>query len=164
MKTALESVRAFPYIIGTRRSPIKAGSQGGQDVKPDHHLEGFRSTMVDAIYIPGGSHVSTLRKSGRALHWVREAFAHCKAIGATRSGVELVKDACVGLDAVRLSQNDVRESYGVVTGSKLEPQTQGKVTEIAKGTGRFLEEFFYSISQHRNYARELDGLTSQLAY
>jgi catalase len=35
---------------------------------------------------------------------------------------------------------------------------------IAKGAKGFMEEFFYGISQHRCWARELAGLLIQVAF
>lgn len=165
MVDALKAARAFPYIIGTKRSFIKAqGKDSSQGVKPDHHLEGLRSTLVDAIYIPGGDHVATLRQTGRAVHWVREAFAHCKAIGATGSAVDLVRDACSGISEIKLSSTGAVEAYGVVTASHVTNPEAGKAVAIKEKSGDFLGEFFYSIAMHRCYARETDGLVKALAY
>lgn len=72
IKAALTAAQAFPFTIGSRHSPIfPAGEdrKSGEGVKPDHHLEGMRSTMFDSIFIPGGAEsVNTLRKNGIALH------------------------------------------------------------------------------------------------
>ena len=67
----------------------------GKGVIPDHHLEGMRSAMSDSIFIPGGAKsIETLRKNGRAFHWVREAFGHLRAIGPTGEAVSFVRDGC----------------------------------------------------------------------
>lgn len=80
VKGALTAAGALPFTIGPKRQPIKPSS-GGEGVKVDHHFEGNRSTMYDAIYIPGGEHVKTLRKNGRVVHWVsrvtRKRLIHC---------------------------------------------------------------------------------------
>ena len=54
----------------------------------------MRSTMFDSVFIPGGTHIESLRNQDRVVHWVREAFGHLKAIGATGEAVNLVKTAC----------------------------------------------------------------------
>ena len=65
-----------------------SGQDFGQGVFADHHFESQRSTLFDAIYIPSGEeHVKTLAKSGRVVHWVREAFGHLKPIAAVGEGV-----------------------------------------------------------------------------
>lgn len=121
MVAALKGAKAVPYTIGTRRSPIFAGSKdSGKGVTPDHHMEGMRSTMFDSVFVPGGADsIATLCKNGRAIHWVREAFAHLKTIGAVGEAVDFVRDAC-GVPGIELSASgDVMESYGVVTAAKV---------------------------------------------
>ncbi|KAG8629628.1 hypothetical protein KVT40_003493 [Elsinoe batatas] len=137
----------------------------GKGVKPDHHFEGQRSTMYDAIFIPGGADsVATLRKNGRALHYVREAFGHLKAIGATGEAVKLVQDAAA-LPGIQFSQSgDVVNSYGVVTAAKVEESGLKEPAQIVKSGKSFVEQFFFAISQHKNFDREMDGLNEMVAY
>lgn len=85
VRTALLAAKATPFIIGPRRGTIFA--DGGGSVFADHHYEGQRSTMFDALYVPSGSHAELLANNGRVVHWIREAFGHCKAIGAVGEGV-----------------------------------------------------------------------------
>lgn len=116
MKAVLVAAGAFPAAIGPRRQPVVPAG-GGKAVVPDHHFEGMRSTLFDSLYIPGGEHVRTLLKQGRVLHWVSEAFGHCKPIGATGQAVKLFQAAC-GVDGMVFCSEkagDVVESYGVVT-------------------------------------------------
>ncbi|KAH6693443.1 catalase-like domain-containing protein [Plectosphaerella plurivora] len=166
-KAGILAAGALPFVIGPRRSeiyPANAEKKPGSGVVPEHHLEGQRSTMFDALFIPGGAEsYQTLAKNGRALHWIREAFGHLKAIAATGEGVDLVHKAVV-LPEVTLSSGGAHESYGVVTMRDVHPQGFKEAYEIAKGSKDFLEQFFYSVSQHRCWARELDGLSTQVAY
>lgn len=95
IKAALTAAGALPFTISPRRNKIFAAgedkSSAGGGVVADHHLKGQRSTMYDAVYIPGGAQsIATLSKNGRAIHWVREAFGHLKAIGATGEAVTFV--------------------------------------------------------------------------
>lgn len=164
---AVKAAGAVPFVIGTRRAetfPAGADRKPGSGVVPDHHLEGQRSTMFDAIFVPGGAGaVATLCKSGRALHWIREAFGHLKAIAASGEAVELVRNA-IGLAEVRLSEDAVTESYGVITEMKIKPDSFKEAVNITEHGKGILEQFFYAISQHRIWARELDGLSTQVAY
>ncbi|KAF2453498.1 catalase-like domain-containing protein [Lineolata rhizophorae] len=168
VKGALTGAGAMPFTIGPRRSPIFAAGEDpktGKGVKPDHHLEGARSTLFDAIFVPGGADaVATLRKSGRAVHWVREAFGHLKAIGATGEAVAFVHDACAVPGMSFSSKGDVVESYGVVTAQKVEPESFKEAVKMVKGATGFLEQFFLAIAQHKCFERELDGLASQVAF
>jgi catalase len=50
--------------------------------------------LYDAIYIPGGKEsIETLKMLGDAVHFINEAFRHCKPLGATGKGVEFLKAA-----------------------------------------------------------------------
>lgn len=91
VRAKLASEKATTWIIGPQRGKIYAALDGKPDVGAclvaDHHFEGQRSTLFDAVYIPSGSeHAKTLNESGRVIHWIREAFGHCKAIGAVGEG------------------------------------------------------------------------------
>lgn len=165
---ALKGAKAIPYTIGPKRNPIYAAGESkdsGKGVKPDHHFEGMRSTMFDSVFVPGGADsVSTLRNSGRALHWVREAFAHLKAIGATGEAVEFVRDACALPGIEFSSSGDVVDSYGVVTASKVEPESFKETLKMAKGAKEFVDAYTFEISQHKNFEREMKGFNMMVAY
>jgi catalase len=168
IKAALAGAKAIPFTIGVRRSPILAAGEdksSGKGVKPDHHLDGMRSTMFDSVFIPGGAKsVKTLSKTGRAVHWVREAFGHLKAIGATGEAVEFVRQAC-GVDQIMFSEGvDVVESYGIVTAAKVELSGLKEIVKMEKNSKNFAEAYGFAISQHRNWDRELDGLSMTVAY
>lgn len=168
VKAALKASSALPFVIAPRRSeiyPAGAEKTPGNGVKPDHHLEGMRSTMFDAIFVPGGAEsVNALSKSGRALHWVREAFGHLKPIAGTGEAIKLFSLA-FALPQIQVSQDDKAvESYGVVTIRSVSPDSLKETVNIAKEGASFLEKFWYQIAQHRNWDRELDGLNTQVAY
>ena len=161
---ALTAAQAVPLVVGPKRTKL-AAANGSSSAQPDHHLEGLRSTMVDALFIPGGADsIAALAGNGRALHWIREAFGHLKVIGATGEAVGLVEKA-VGLPSVGMSAaGEVCESYGVVTVRELGPESLSKVVEIVKTGEGFMEKFFYGVAGHRCWERELDGLSAQVAY
>lgn len=159
IKSSLTAAGGVPYLIGTKRSPIKgSGTMRTSTITPDHHLEGFRSTMVDAVFVPGGkASIESLiqpKVKGRVLHWLREAFGHLKAIGATGEGIALVEEALHGVPSIQMSTveagGELAQSYGVVT--------------APSPTKEFVAAFFESISQHRNFDRETDGLSTMVAY
>ncbi|OAA64724.1 catalase A [Niveomyces insectorum RCEF 264] len=155
VKLGLAAEKAVPVIVGTKRRPI-LGAGASQPTQPDHHVEGFRSTMVDAVFVPGGqASIAALTQphsKGRVVHWLREAFGHLKALGATGEGVGLLQEALAGVPRLQLSASggSIGQSYGVVT-------TQ-------KASKEFTKAFFHSIAQHRNFDRELDGLNTLVAY
>jgi catalase len=168
IKAALSAQKAIPMVIGVRRAPIFSAAEDrykDKGLAPDHHLEGQRSTMFDALIVPGGHNsILTLSKNGRALHYIREAFGHLKAIGATGEAVDFVNKA-IQLDQVQFSaSNEALESYGVVTLKDVSVQGVLDVVKVAKNAKGFMDKFIFAISQHRNWDRELDGLANMVAY
>ncbi|PCH33365.1 catalase [Wolfiporia cocos MD-104 SS10] len=172
LRAALKAGGATSWIIGPRRGKVyPAGEQvgSGEGITADHHYEGQRSTLFDAFIIPSGAkHAQTLAQNGRTVHWVREAFGHCKAIGAIGEGVAFLREA-VQLPGVSfaadLNSDSVTTSYGVVTTGRYDAGTAAADTlKIAQGEKGFVSNFAYEVSKHRAFERELDGLTSKVAY
>ena len=166
VKAAILAQSALPFTISNKRQEVKA-SNGTSSTKPDHFLNGQRSTMFDAVFVPGGEEsIKTLNGIGLARFYVREAFAHLKAIGATGEGVKLVDLALREAEGVQLAKegsSGLVEWYGVVTAQK--PDTGSSVKDsikIAKEAKDFTSQFFYQIGMHKNFARELDGLADQV--
>jgi catalase len=163
MVTAIKAAGALPFTIGPRRQKVSPDGNG-EGVKPDHHFNGMRSTMFDALFVPGGSGQVALARDGLARFWVREAFGHCKAIGSVGKGNELVKAAISkvqGHEVASADERGVRNWYGVVTAGQAQVEGWGKVIELvknAKDAKDFIQAFFSEIGQHRNFQRELDGL------
>jgi catalase len=169
IKAALTAAGAIPFTISPRRNKIYANGEDKNSstagVSADHHLEGQRSTMYDSVFVPGGAKsIETLRKNGRAVHWVREAFGHLKAIGATGEAVEFIRQA-VDLPGMSFSTaGDVVESYGVVTASQVQAESFKEAVQMAKGAKDFVSAYTFAISQHKNFDRELEGLNAMVAY
>lgn len=88
IRALLASAGAVNFVIGPRRGKISSTGGPGDGVTADHHFEGQRSTMFDAVFIASGAESArTLSSNGRVVHWVCEAFGHCKAIGAIGEGM-----------------------------------------------------------------------------
>jgi catalase len=103
------------------------------------------SVEYDAIFIPGGSEsVEALKMQGDALHFVNEAFRHCKPIGATGDGVMLLEAA--DLPDVHVagprSEDELVSHRGVVT------------SQDGMDLGAFSEAFIEAIAQHRHWDRQ----------
>jgi len=171
VRSALANAQATTWVIGPRRGNVYADGEivgSGQSIVADHHFEGQRSTMFDAIYIPSGSHAKALADNGRAIHWIREAFGHCKAIGAVGEAVATLNCA-IGLKEVRticdLDSDDVVSSYGVVTTGKYDFRSAvADVFSTVSEPKGFVSDFAHEISKHRCYDRELEGLVAKVAY
>jgi len=161
---AIKAQQALPFTIAPKRQAVKASD--GSSAKPDHFLNGMRSTMFDSVFVPSGEEsVKTLMGIGLARFWVREAFGHLKAIGAVGDGVKLVEAAVKEAEGYKLASGSetLVNWYGVVTTTKPDnaASPQG-VVEILKDAKDFIGNYFYEISMHRNWARELDGLADMV--
>ncbi|GMF78201.1 unnamed protein product [Aspergillus oryzae] len=171
LKGAITAVGALPFVIGTKRSPIYADGEdksSSKGVIADHQYDGQRSTMFDATFIPGGPHVESLKANGQIRYWIIETFGHLKALGATGEAAAFIKEALGSALDVKVATSDNPqpvEWYGVVTAGKIhKPESFKEGIQIVKDAKDFISTFFYQISQHRNYKRELDGLASTVAF
>ncbi|EED80243.1 candidate catalase [Postia placenta Mad-698-R] len=172
LRAAFKAGQATTWIIGPRRGwihPKGEGSGSSVGVWADHHFEGQRSTMYDAFIIPSGpEHAQNLAQNGRTVHWIREAFGHCKAIGALGEGVTFLREA-VQLPGVQfahdLRSNSVTNSYGVVTAGTYDAGSiVADTLKIEQDSKGFISTFALAVSKHRCYERELEGLTAKVAY
>ena len=95
------------------------------------------SVMYDGVVVPGGAaSVEALRASGDAVHFVAEAFKHCKPIAAVGAGVDLLSAA--GLPVGARAKGRVGVEQGVVTGGEgADPAAVGERLVEALGQHRF---------------------------
>ncbi|WEW61490.1 catalase 1 [Emydomyces testavorans] len=170
-KSAIKAAGGLPFVIGTKRQAIFADHEDphkDKGVMPDHYYDGQRSTLFDATFIPGGSHIRKLSEIGQIQHWVTESFGHLKPIGATGEAVNLLAHALRAVPEVELadaSDGTTVESYGVVTSARLhEPEKLTEGIKILKEASDFLGKFFYQIYKARNFDRELQGLVDRVAF
>ncbi len=133
---------ARPEIVSASHGMIR-GANGGE-MKVDRTFLTVASVLYDAVYVPGGTHVKGLKKTGDAVHFVNEAFRHCKPIGATGEGIDLLKASEIrGVSYAKPEKGEhVVSDMGVVTSRTLE------------SVGAFAEAFTAAIAQHRHWARE----------
>ena len=95
--------------------------------------------MFDAVYIPGGnSSVAALTADGDALHFVEEAYKHCKPIAANEDAIPFLEYTCIGNNLHEKGYD--RTADGVVTGK-----------------GNISRAFIQAIKQHRFWEREKKG-------
>jgi len=89
VKEALMDAGAQIEIISKFRGMLKGSD--GKEMEVDKNYEAAESVMYDAVYIPGGDKsINTLKMEGDAIHFINEAFRHCKSIGATGDGIDLL--------------------------------------------------------------------------
>lgn len=138
MKRALESAGAQTKIVAPHLGFI--ASANGKRIKVDQSFLTSASVLFDAVYVPdGGKSAALLQGEPDAVHFVNEAYKHCKAIAANGAGAKLI-----GISAV---------------GAKL--QREGKTGEKRFEAGVLIDcipsDFIKAIAQHRFWEREKPG-------
>jgi catalase len=95
-------------IIAPKLMAITADD--GTEIQPDKSLLTTASVFYDAVYVPGGTNsVATLEAEADALHFLNEAYKHCKAIAAD-------EDATQVLEATNFAKK-IETDDGVIIGS-----------------------------------------------
>jgi catalase len=127
-KKAVEAAGGIVQLIAPTLNPVKAGGQ--QTFTPAKRLANAASVMYDAVYVPGGEKsIAALCAEADAIHFLNEAFKHCKAIGAEA-------DAQTLFDLTYFA-GQIGEDPGIVIGGK----------NTAKN-------FINAVAQHRFWERE----------
>ncbi len=135
IKKALTAGGAQLKIIAPRLGAVAAA--GGGEVAADFTLRNAASVLFDAVYVAGGdASAATLAANADTLHFVDEAFRHCKAIAATGAGRNVLAASYLGLKGAM-------DAEGVVTGDD-------------KQAAKVAVAFVKAIAAHRHWQRESD--------
>lgn len=129
-------------VISMFKGPLK--SSNGKEVEVDKSHVTTASIMFDAVFVPGGKHIEALKKQGDAVHFINEAFKHCKTVGAVGDGIDLLESSSIA-GAKFASGGSVEDDEGVVT---------LKHTSDANKMADFVKAFALAIQQHRHWMRE----------
>lgn len=89
LKLELENLDAVVHIIAPNQGFVK--SESGDEYPIDESLLTAASVVYDAVYIPAGKSVDTLLSNADAVHFVAEAFKHCKPIASSKNGSDLIQ-------------------------------------------------------------------------
>ncbi|MFW5866303.1 MAG: catalase, partial [Armatimonadota bacterium] len=100
-------------IVSTHGGTIEGVN--GEELEVAFTFTTTAPVVFDGVLVPGGQEsVEILKKTGDALGFITDTFAHCKPIGAFGSGIELLEAA--GIKKTQLSEGDDPISDdGVVT-------------------------------------------------
>ena len=135
----LTAAGAVCKVVGPHLGTVSTAS--GKQLAIDHTFGNMPSIMFDAVVIPGGAQsATTLCASGDAVHFVLEAYKHCKTICALNEGVQLL--ASLGLAAGKNADQVAVPAAGVLVADAR------KVPE-----GQIAQEFIAAIAQHRHWDR-----------
>ena len=135
MQNALVAEGAVTKIIAPYMGYIKGDM--GTGIKVDQSFLMAASVLFDAVYVPGGEKsAATLIEIADAVHFVDEAFKHCKAIAADNEGMELLKVSSIG-----------RKKSADPSGTDL--SVDGVIINKSP------KDFIKAIAQHRFWEREI---------
>lgn len=138
VKTALEGAGAMVEIIAPRLNFIL--SETSEEIPVNHSFLTAASVLYDAVYVPGGTNsVATVEAEANAVHFLNEAFKHCKAIAADAGAMQVLESTYF---SKKLPEDFSDKSVlinGVVIG------------DDAKSLAR---QFIMAIAQHRFWERE----------
>jgi catalase len=97
MKKALTAKGAVVKVIAPKLGFVKPLQ--GEPIKIDESFLTAASVVYDAVFIPDGKKsIQALMTEANALHFINEAYKHCKAIASGKDGVELVKLSYIDMD------------------------------------------------------------------
>src|SRR5690606_20929868 len=142
VKKDLMAAGAHPKIVSMLLGKRKSSTGEEMEVDKSHVTTG--SIMFDAIYIPDGvKSIKALMNEGDALHFISEAFKHCKPIATSGEGIALLEKAFVlGVDFADKDSKKVISQKGVITAGN-----KAKAEE-------FTNNFIDAIKKHRHWERQ----------
>jgi catalase len=126
-------------IIAPQLGPVTTSS--GKQLAADHTFSNMSSVMFDAVLIPGGvDSAAALAQLGDAVHFVLEAYKHCKSVCALNEGVQLLGTLGFALEA---------------QGGALMQPTPGVLMADARkaAEGQISQAFIAAIASHRHWDR-----------
>ena len=126
-------------IIAPQLGPVTTSS--GKQLAADHTFTNMPSVMFDAVLIPGGAgSATTLAQLGNAVHFVLEAYKHCKSLCALNEGVQLLGTLGFALEAQG--------------GALMQPTPGVLMADSRKAEeGQISQAFIAAIASHRHWDR-----------
>lgn len=126
---AIKKGGAKPIVIADKLANI-AGDKGNS-LKPDKTFFNCSSVLMDAVYTIGGAKcIENLIAVPEAIHFLDEAYKHCKAIGFDKGSQELIEETHLS-KRIKLKNG----SLGVTSDGDI-------------------KEFLNNVQQHRFWERE----------
>jgi len=138
MKKALESGGAVVELVAPRLGEVRAGNKTAFEIKKSFLTSA--SVFYDAVYVPGGmASIKALAGEPDAVHFLNEAYKHCKAIAASEDARLLLKATYFGDALPDGKSKDNATSAGLF---------------LQADTARLAKLFVDAIAQHRFWDRE----------
>lgn len=136
MKEAIEGEGAMADIIAPKLGSLTA--DGNTVIPVNQSFLTAASVFYDAVYVPGGTNsVATLEAEPDAIHFLNEAYKHCKVIGADKSARQVLEATYFYKKIPQDSEMALAE--GIV---------------ISDNTNKLNKQFIAAAAQHRFWDRE----------
>ena len=133
IQQALTDAGAVCCVIADHLGVVSTSS--GQQLPVDHSFMATSSVLFDAVLVPGGApHAQALARNGNAVHFLLEAYRHCKPICLIGPATELLRAG-----GIELSD---KPPAGVLVGNG-DPTTRVPLAQ----------EFVAAIARHRHWTR-----------
>lgn len=140
VSTALEDGGAIIEIIAPRLGEIM--TDGNVSIRVDQSLLTAASVLFDAVYVPGGDEsVTTIAGEVNAIHFLNEAFKHCKAIAADEAAVEVLNATYFSGKLPQTTDNEAGVKQGII---------------ISGDPAKLARQFIGAIAQHRFWEHEVE--------
>jgi len=140
LRAALTREGARMEVVAKSLGPITCDDKSAVEADKSHLTAA--SVFYDAVFVPGGvASIATMMKQGDAIQFVQEAFRHCKTIGASGEGVQLLDAANLpGVDRASEATRPKMMSHKGVLTSRADLKT-------------LIREFIEAMKQHRHFDR-----------
>lgn len=90
VKDTLVGQGAVVHIIAPKLGEITSAED--QKIQVDESFLTAASVLYDAVYVPGGTNsAASLEAEANAVHFLNEAFKHCKAIAADAGAIQVLE-------------------------------------------------------------------------
>lgn len=138
VKTALEAEGAIVEVIAPRQNFILSTTD--EEIQVHHSFLTAASVLYDAVYVPGGTNsVATVEADADAVHFLNEAFKHCKAIAADAGAMQVIESTYFA----RKIPADFSDESVLLDG-----------IVISDDPAELARQFITAIAQHRFWERE----------
>ncbi len=135
----LQEAGAQCKLIAPQLGTVTTSS--GKQLAVDHTFSNMSSVMFDAVLVPGGAaSAEALSQLGDAVHFVLEAYKHCKSICALDDGAQLL--STLGFALTGNGEQVMEPTVGVLLADAR------KAAE-----GQISQAFIAAITSHRHWER-----------
>ncbi|MDR6782853.1 catalase [Pedobacter africanus] len=138
VKSAIIAAGGVVQVIAPKLGLLVAADNA--EIPVDESFLTAASVLYDAVYVPGGTNsVATLEAEANAVHFLNEAFKHCKAIAADDHAIQVLEATYFSRKLPEDFSDETVLKEGIVMGND---------------PAKLAKQFIQAIAQHRFWERE----------